>query len=113
MLQFHITFKKRKIGEDSEGGDSTGQPEEYFKFKNAYFNSNTFIIMNSDEIIDALDRASEEINNKAAVWLSEGSGWVVEKILGHYINIVKYLPLKGSSYLPLPEQLKNVTKGIN
>ena len=45
--------------------------------------------MNSDQIIDALDLASEEIKNGVAVWLSEGSGWTMEVILGHYINIVK------------------------
>ena len=81
--------------------------EEYFEFKNAYFNSKTFTITNSDEIIDALDRASEEIKNGVAVWLSEGSGWTMEVILGHYINIVKYLLLRGNSYLPLPEELCN------
>ena len=81
--------------------------EEYFEFKNAYFNSKTFTITNSDQIIDALDRASEEIKNGVAVWLSEGSGWTMEVILGHYINIVKYLPLRGNSYLPLPEELRN------
>ena len=43
--------------------------------------------MNSDEIIDALDQAREEIKNKVAVWLSEGSGWVIEVILGHYCKI--------------------------
>ena len=37
---------------------------------------------------------------------------MIEVILGHYINIVKYLPLKGSSYIPLPEQLKNSKKGL-
>ena len=53
--------------------------------------------MNSDQIIDTLDQASEEIKHGVAVWLSEGSGWVIEVILGHYINIVKYVPLRGNS----------------
>ena len=100
-VTLHITFKKRKI-EDSEG---------IFEFKNAYFNSKTFTITNSDHIIDALDQASEEIKNGVAVWLSEGSGWTIEEILGHYINIVKYVPLRGNSYLPLPEELRNPRKG--
>ena len=43
-----ITLKKKKI-EDGE----------VFEFKNAYFNSKTFTITNSDQIIDALDGASE------------------------------------------------------
>ena len=68
--------------------------------------------MNSDEIIDTLDKASEEIKNKVAFWLSETSLWVIEVILGHNINIVKYVPLRGNSYLPLQEELRNCKKGL-
>ena len=106
-VTLHITFKKKKMGfrEDDEG-------EVYFEFKNAYFNSKAFTILNREEIIDALHRAAEEINNKIAIWLSEGSGWVIEVILGHYVNIVKYVLLRGNSYLPLPEELRNSKKGL-
>ena len=69
--------------------------------------------MKSDVIIDALDNASDEIKNKVAVWISESSQWVIEVILRHYINIVKYVPLRGNSYLPLPEELRNSKKGLN
>ena len=68
--------------------------------------------MNSDEVIDALDGASEEVENGIAVWLSESSGWTIEVILSHYINITKYVPLRGRSYLPLPEELRNSKKGL-
>ena len=68
--------------------------------------------MNSDQIIDALDLASEEIKNGVAVWLSEGTGRTIEEILGHYINIAKYVLLRGNSYLPLPEELCNPRKGL-
>ena len=107
QVTLHITFKKKKIVLGSEG-----QSEEVFEYKNAYFNSKAFTILNSEEIIDALDKAAEEINNKIAVWLSEGSGWTIEVILQHYINIVKYLPLRGNSYLPLPGELRNPKKGL-
>lgn len=38
--------------------------------------------------------------------------FVTLKVTGHFINIVKYIPLKGSSYLPLPEELRNSKKGL-
>ena len=101
-VTLHIKFKKRKI-EDGE---------DVFEFKNAYFNSKTSTITNSDQIIDALDQASEDIKNGVAVWLSEGSGWTIEAILQHYVNIVKYVPLRGNSYLPLPEELRNSNKSL-
>ena len=52
------------------------------------------------------------VNNKIAKWLSEGSGWIIEKIRSHFVNIVKYLPLRGNSYLPLPEELRHPMKGL-
>ena len=44
--------------------------------------------------------------------ISEGSGWTIESIDNHYINIVKYKPLKGSSYIQLPKELRNSAKGL-
>ena len=82
------------------------------KFLNLKMLSKAFTILNREEIIDALDRAAEEINNKMVTWLSEGSGWTIEVILQHCVNIVKYLPLRGNSYLPLPEELRNPKKGL-
>ena len=34
----------------------------------------------NDQIIESLDKAAEEINNKIAFWLSEGSGWTIVEI---------------------------------
>ena len=103
----HVTFKKKKISYRADG-----QAEEVFEYKDAYFNSKAFSILNEYEIIEALDKAAEELNNKIAVWLSEGSGWLIVEIRSHFVNIVKYLPLRGNSYLPLPEELRNSKKGL-
>ena len=42
----------------------------------------------------------------------EGSGWIVESIETQYINISTERPLSGSSYIWLPEELKNPIKGL-
>ena len=107
QVTLHVIFKKKKI----EYGDD-GQAEEVFEYKDAYFNSKAFTILNEYQIIDALDKAAEEINNKIAFWLSEGSGWTIVEIRSHFVNIVKYLPLKGNSYIPLPEELRNSMCGL-
>ena len=70
QVALHITFKKKK--KKRYGTD--GQAEEVFEYKDAYFNSKVFTILNGEDIIAALNKALEEINNKIAVWLSEGSG---------------------------------------
>ena len=45
-------------------------------------------------------------------WLSEGSGWVIDRIDSHYLNVTLYKPLNGSSYIELPLELRNPIKGL-
>ena len=45
-------------------------------------------------------------------WVSEGSGWVIDRMGSHYINVTTYTPLHGSSYIELPTELKNPKKGL-
>ena len=54
----------------------------------------------------------QEILNTMESWLSEGSGWTTDKIDSNYINIAVYQPLHGSSYIDLPNELKNSAKGL-
>ena len=81
-------------------------------YKNAYFNSKPQTIINNTEISGALQLTKDHILNLVAQWISEGSGWVIESVDKHYLNIVKYEPMKGSSYIKLPEELQNAMKGL-
>ena len=107
QVSLQVTFKKKKIEYRDDG-----QAEEVFEYKDAYFDSKAFTILNEYQINESLDIAAEEINNRIAVWLSEGSGWIIQEIRTHFINIVKYLPLRGRSYVPLPEELCNSMLGL-
>ena len=86
--------------------------EEAYEFTQAYFNSTTRIILNELDIRDFYDNAVEEILNRIARWISKGSGWVIVRIHKSYFNVVSYVPLKGRSYFPLPEELRNSRKGL-
>ena len=90
----------------------TKDGEVFFEFPQPYFNSPTFTIMNEFQIKPELDQAEEKILNGIAKWISKGSGWVIENIRRLFLNIVSYVPLKGRSYLPLPEELRNSRKGL-
>ena len=48
--------------------------------------------------------------NGIGVWLSEGSGWTIERIDGHYINFEP--TYKGSSHILLPVEFQHHTKGL-
>ena len=81
--------------------------------KNGYFNSTTDLIINETDIKLAIQASQQQILNKIAQWISEGSGWTIQSIENHYINIVNYNPLKGSSYIELPQELQNSVKVLS
>ena len=54
----------------------------------------------------------QEILNVIDKWVSEGSGWVIDRIDSHYLNVTLYKPLNGSSYIELSMELRNPTKGL-
>ena len=58
--------------------------------KTAYFNSLAETIINNLEITESLQVSKQNILNKIAVWISEGSGWTVQSVDNHYLNVVKY-----------------------
>ncbi|KAL9954736.1 hypothetical protein ACROYT_G042310 [Oculina patagonica] len=81
-------------------------------YKTAYFNSQPQTIINNLEIAESLQVSKQKILNFVAQWISEGSGWTIQSVDNHYLNIVKYEPIKGSSYIRLPQELRNSSKGL-
>ena len=81
-------------------------------YREPYFNAGPFTVTNRIDIEASIDNAIERILELIAVWLSEGSGWVFESVELHIINIVSYFPLRGTSYIKLPEELSNPMKGL-
>ena len=78
-----------------------------------FFKSNARGIINENDIETVISDAGNERINRISEWISEGSGWVIKSVGKHEIDISKYKPLRGSSYLPLPEKLKNKKALIN
>ena len=95
---FRVTFKKSSKDE--------------IVYKTAYFNSKPQTIINNTEIPEALQLSKQQILNMIAQWVSEGSGWTIQSVDNHYLNIVQYQPMKGSSYIKLPQELRNSAKGL-
>ena len=81
-------------------------------YKTAYFNSKPQTIINKTEINKSLQSSKDYILNMIAQWISDGSGWTVESVDNHYLNIVQYQPMKGLSYIKLPQELRHHRKGL-
>ena len=67
-------------------------------------------VINSDKHM--LDKSFQEILYRIDNWINKGSGWIIESIEVQYVNISVYSPLSGSTYIELPDKLKNPMKGL-
>ena len=80
------------------------------EYSPVYFNSATKIVTNSDKY--DLDKCFQELLYRTDNWINKGSDWIIESVDGEYINISAYNPLMGSTYIKLPNGLKNPMKGL-
>lgn len=78
-----------------------------------HFASKTTAILSKTAIPEVLKAAYERINENIEQWTEIGSEWKIHKILAAFIHIAKYTPLGGSSYIDLPEYLKNKKAILN
>ena len=99
-----VTFEKDTI--DSKTGKRVSI------YKSAFFNGKAKTITKANDIEHELNMSRQEILNVIDKWVSEGSGWVIDRTDSHYINVTTYTPLHGSSYIKLPTELRNPKKGL-
>ena len=82
-----VTFEKETI--DSKTG------ERVSIYKMAFFNGKAETITKANDIEPELSMSRQEILDVVDKWVSEGSGWVIDRIDNHYINVTTYRPLNG------------------
>ena len=99
-----VTFVKDTI--DSKTGKRVSI------YKTAFFNGKAKIVTKVDDLEPELNMSRQEILNTIDKWVSEGSGWVIDRIDSHYLNVTLYKPLNDSSYIELPTELRNSKKGL-
>ena len=100
-----LTFEKDTI--DSKTGKRVSI------YKTAFFNGKAETITKVNDIEhEKLGMSRQEILNVIDKWVSEGSGWVIDRIDSHYISVTLYKPLNGSSCIELPTELSNSKKGL-
>lgn len=69
----------------------------------AYFRSETYINLEATDVKQLLSRMTYEILTKISIYQNNGSGWYFNEVLSLEIHTVDYKPMKGSSYIPLPD----------
>ena len=99
-----VTFEKDTI--DSKTGKCVSI------YKTTFFNGKAETITKVNDIEHEVSMSRQEIPNVIDKWVLEGSGWFIDSINNHYINVTTYKPLHGSSYIELATELRNPKKGL-
>ena len=88
---------------------ATGEVE----YTPAAFQSNVEIILQGTDLDDLYLKMTGRVLENLATFQMRGSNWVFETIDSLELHTVKYEPLSGSSYIPLPEKLLTKKAIIN
>ena len=68
-----------------------------------YFNAETYINLESTEVKVILSQMIKEIREKISIFQRNGTGWYFKEVFTLEIHVIDYKPIKGSSYIPLPD----------
>jgi hypothetical protein len=97
-IKWYLTVQIELERLTSDGDNTVSTP---------HFRSRTFILLNPDTYNEHdLNEALQKIIKSLEEFMRNGSGWVLKKVLHLEIHTVKYMPLKASSYIPLPKTLQ-------
>ena len=90
--------------------------DEEVQQKDHYFNQMQPAILNEhnmDTLNHLLNQFIDEVKGEIEAWSQKGSGWMIDEILKAYINVARYQPLRGGSYMDVPKKLKNKKAILN
>lgn len=75
-----------------------------YDYKTKYFASKAHTIHQLADLVndDDVSEMMQEIKDEIAEFVNLGSMWIFDKNIECSMNIVKYEPIKGKSYIPLP-----------
>lgn len=77
------------------------------------FNTKSEIICNNTDIDDLYSKVTELLKCKMSEFEHKDSGWSYHSVSHLEINVNKYSPMRGGTYLDLPTKIKNSKSCIN
>ena len=96
-VRFVLVCMMEQMGKSSDGKSNLSIQDK------AYFNSETHINLESSDVKEILTRVIRSIIEKIEVYQKNGSGWYFREIIHLEIHTADYNPMRGSSYIPLPD----------
>ena len=85
------------------------------EMEHSFWNRQPIIISNHEQLREGgmLERLVDSYKEEIARWQEMGSGWVEEGIKIAYLEVNKYEPIRGGSFIPTPSKLRNKQAIIN
>ena len=84
-------------------------------YSSSYYNGNFYLVLTHADV-DIL-KVEQSIINDIAQYIEDyqgnGSSWILKDVEELYLKIIKYNPLKGSSYIPTPINLRRTHSIVN
>jgi len=66
-----------------------------------------------DDILPEIDAANDKLLNRLEVFESQGSGWTLQNVEKLDLDIARFNPIGGSSFIPSPDRIKNTHCCLN
>ena len=104
QLKADIVVKVRMFRQDKEG-----EKEEVSQS----FYGGPRLILREEDFDEAYDESVKRIWRDFDGWLSNGSGWILERVENLYLNTAIYDPIYGSSYIKTPKSLEGKKAVVN
>ena len=79
----------------------------------AYFHSDTHTNLESTDVKQILVQVIRTILDKITIYQHNGSGWYFKEVVHLEIHTVNFNPMRGSSYIPLPDWIMRKKAIIN
>ena len=103
-VKFQLALEAELIEQNSNGEDVIAISR---------FNDKIMAFIDETQIDDEIKEAKYEILKRIENFMREGSGCIFERVLRLYLNIARYQPIHGSSYIDLPQKIKRKQAIIN
>ena len=93
---------------------SNGESKTTYEHDKAYFQSRTHINLEKTDVKVILkEMITEILGNFMIIYQRKGSGWYFKKVINLEIHIVECKPMRGSSFIPLPNFIMRKKAIIN
>ena len=78
-----------------------------------WFNSTTMISLEASSVEGQVAEVYRHLHSQSQEFQSQGSGWSLDHVINLRLYTIAYQPLRGSSYIDLPQKIKNSRSVLN